>query len=418
MPLSLSHTILLLSLYFSQGVPAGFIVHVLPPLMREQGASYEIIGLFKLLALPWVLKVLWAPWIDQHNPPWSRSGAHRRQSWIVGTQGGVIVLMAVMAGFSGVPTQTLGVVLLCVLLLALNTAAATQDIATDGLAVRLLSATQRGWGNALQVGGYKLGMIVCSSALLFSIPLAGWQASLMVVAVLLFVCLMPVIRARQADSQNGTCQSDAVSSPASLRNHLDFLSQPALRAWLVVLCVFKLPDGLGSAMVKPLMVDRGLTLDEIALLTLVVSSVGLVAVFLGGLLLDRWGGRRSLPLLALAQALAMLAYVPVTAGWGGDALLWGVCLFEQVVDSISTVALFALMMHVCRPGHEGADFTLQACLQGVIAGMAGSLSGLLAGAFGLGALFSLAGGAGLLVWVGILFVHPSRLTQGASPQHT
>lgn len=422
MPLSLTHTILLLSLYFSQGVPAGFIVHVLPPLMRQEGASFEAIGLLKLLALPWVLKVLWSPWVDQRNPPWQRGTVDRRRSWILGTQGLVIVLMGILAIFTGVPTELSGVLLACSLLFLLNTAAATQDIATDGLAVTLLSPHQRAWGNAIQVGGYKLGMIVCSSALLLAIPMWGWRFSLLGVVGLLLVCLLPILYRKPSLplvsplasplASEGSAKTD--DGRVGIRSHWAFLKQPGLGAWLGVLMVFKIPDALGSAMVKPMLVDRGMGLDEIAFLTLVLSSVGLAAVFLAGMVLDRWGMSRSLMLLALLQAGAMLAYAPLALGHGGVSMIWSVCLFEQVVDAFSTVALFAIMMEVCRPGHEGADFTVQACLQGLVAGIAGSLSGFIAGLTSLGLLFIAAGGFGLLVCMIVYRMPHTRSLGGAA----
>ena len=41
-----------------------------------------------------------------------------------------------------------------------NLFAATQDIATDGLAVELLDEGERGYGNGVQVAGYRVGMIL------------------------------------------------------------------------------------------------------------------------------------------------------------------------------------------------------------------------------------------------------------------
>ena len=63
---------------------------------------------------------------------------------------------------------------------------------------------------------------------------------------------------------------------------------------------------------------------------------------------------------------------------------------------MSTVALFALMMRQCRPEHEGADFTLQASVQLLLAGLVGASSGLLAKWLGYEALFVGAGVLGLL----------------------
>lgn len=62
---------------------------------------------------------------------------------------------------------------------------------------------------------------------------------------------------------------------------------------------------------------------------------------------------------------------------------------------MSTVALFAVMMQKCRPGHEGGDFTLQASAQVLLAGLAGAASGVLAGAVGYVPLFGMAGALGL-----------------------
>jgi hypothetical protein len=44
--------------------------------------------------------------------------------------------------------------------LLINLLAATQDVATDGLAVDLLTSAERGWGNGVQVAAYRVGMIL------------------------------------------------------------------------------------------------------------------------------------------------------------------------------------------------------------------------------------------------------------------
>ena len=60
---------------------------------------------------------------------------------------------------------------------ATNLIAATHDISTDGFAVDLLSSKERGWGNGVQVAGYRLGMIFGGSALLVAFEHWGWSAT-------------------------------------------------------------------------------------------------------------------------------------------------------------------------------------------------------------------------------------------------
>src|SRR5512147_2618142 len=79
--------------YFNQGLPYGFLVLTLPVLLRQQGASATQIGALTFLAVPWSLKVLWAPWIDRHGS--DRFG--RRRSWIVPLQ---LLLTLALAGLS------------------------------------------------------------------------------------------------------------------------------------------------------------------------------------------------------------------------------------------------------------------------------------------------------------------------------
>ena len=73
---------LLSTLYLSQGLPFGFFTQALPVFMRKQHYSLEAIGLTTILALPWALKFLWAPFVDRYGS--KRLG--RRRSWILPLQ--------------------------------------------------------------------------------------------------------------------------------------------------------------------------------------------------------------------------------------------------------------------------------------------------------------------------------------------
>ena len=74
--------LVLLTLYFAQGLPSGFITQALPAILREYEVSLEMIGLSGLLLLPWALKFLWAPVVDKYFiAKWGRS-----RSWILPLQ--------------------------------------------------------------------------------------------------------------------------------------------------------------------------------------------------------------------------------------------------------------------------------------------------------------------------------------------
>ena len=390
---SMPTLVLLASLYCAQGLPSGLIAHSLPVLLRQHGVDLAVIGVLKLLALPWMLKVLWAPWVDRI----ASEGLGHHRGWILPLQTTVILCVASLALISPATLFTVQLPLLLGLILLINMAASTQDIATDGLTVRLLSERGRGLGNSLQVGGYKVGMIISGSGLLIVIDRLGWNLSLALITLLLLLCTVPIWRfPEQRQIPHQAMAAESARGPRLLLTHYrGLLAQPGMLAWLAVVLTFKLGDALGSPMIKPMLVDQGWTNTALGELTLISSVAGIGGAALGGVLYGRLGTRRSLLTFGSLQAAGIASMASLVNGGGDTGLVYVVAVGEQIADGMSTVALFAVMMKKCRPEHEGGDFTLQASAQVLLAGMVGAASGVLAMAVGYVTLFVVAGALGL-----------------------
>ncbi|MCK5881356.1 MAG: hypothetical protein KAG18_05720, partial [Sinobacterium sp.] len=146
--------VIIIGLYFAQGLPSGILAKALPPLMREYGVSLSLIGALKLLALPWFLKFLWAPFVDQRSS---------RRRWIIALQSSVIPLLLLLSLFPLESLMNQYLWLFLGALLLINTLSATQDIATDGLTASTLHESQLGIANTIQVAAYKVGLILGGS---------------------------------------------------------------------------------------------------------------------------------------------------------------------------------------------------------------------------------------------------------------
>ena len=127
---------LLLLLYLSQGIPFGFQVTALPVLLRQSGISLTIIGFSSILALPWMLKIVWAPMVDRF---WFKK-VGRRKSWLIPLQ-----LLMFMCAFSAsyIPI-TYNPALFAGIIFVMNLCASMQDIAVDGLAIDVLKEQDLG----------------------------------------------------------------------------------------------------------------------------------------------------------------------------------------------------------------------------------------------------------------------------------
>lgn len=393
---------LLASLYFSQGLPFGFFVQALPVLLRRQELSLEAIGLTSLLALPWALKFVWAPLVDRVGA----GQANHRKRWIVPLQLGAA---AVMLGASLIePSTMLGALLVCVLVA--NLLAATQDIATDGLAVDLLDHEERGVGNGVQVAGYRVGMIMGGGALLVAYDALGWSWTFAALSALLLVATLPIALTPEPARAPAAPDSEALADEAGQATEgafARFVRRPGAWAWLAVLCLYKMGEALGGGMLRPFLVDRGLSVGEVgAMLGVAGFTAGLLGALLGGWLVQRVGRLSALLVFGVVQSLGVLGYlIPALLPELPRQALYAICMGEHFTGGLATVALFTLMMDACGEQSSATDYTLQASVVVITTGAAAALSGFVAGPlgyawhFGLSGLLSLLGvAATLALW--------------------
>ncbi|MCH9687075.1 MAG: MFS transporter, partial [Deltaproteobacteria bacterium] len=306
------------------------------------------------------------------------------------------------------PAQSLTWLLVGVLLT--NLLAATQDIATDGLAVDLLQHHERGLGNGVQVAGYRVGMIVGGAALLVAFEHLGWAWTFGGAAVLMLLATVPVWRFREPARP-----AQPTAAPASVLDALRrFLGDPRRRRWLVVLALYKSGDYLGTSMLRPFFIDRGLGLTDLGVLMGAAGfSAGLLGALLGGAAVGRLGRRRALLVFGTLQAISVASYALVTTTTG--AWLYAPVIFEHLATGMATAVLFTMMMDRCRPDHAATDYTLQASVVVLASGLAAALGGTTAQLLGYGPNFVL-GGLLSLVAVGIAWRESIASRDAASRQ--
>ena len=399
--------VLLTGLYFAQGLPWGFFTQAFPVILRQRGSSLKEIGLVGLLNLPWALKFLWSPLVDR----WSGSPLGPRRGWILPLQAAAVLLLCAV-GALDVSQATGGLFWVGVGFLLLNTVSATQDIATDGLAVTLLTDAERGLGNGVQVGGYRLGMIVGGGFLLVLYSALGWQAAFGLMAGLTLLSSVPIWLYREARGVVQAAPAAAVAPRLAWWPTLVSLSRrPGALRWAGVLCLYKTGDAMATGMIRPLLVDRGLGVDDVGwLLGTAGSAAALAGAAVGGLLLSRMERRTGLLAFGVMQLLSVAVWIWPAAGPISSNGLYAVSIFEHFANSMATVALFTAMMDVCDPEQAGTDYTVQACLVVIASGGLGVLSGFAADALGYLGHFSVA-----TVACGLTVLATAALTRDGLP---
>lgn len=397
---------LLIALYLAQGLPYGFFTQALPVLLRESGYSLKAISATSLLYLPWALKFLWAPYLDHRGT---------RRQWLLIWQLSSVGAALALTQFD----LAHGFVVVLVAAFVFNLIAASQDIVTDGLAVRLLDPRERGLGNGIQVGAYRVGMILGGGLLLWVFAKTSWATMFLCMAVLLALTVPPVL------SMTDAPRGDAVPPRfiELLAGWARRIAMPGMVSFAGLIFCYRFGDAMVSNLLSPFLKDAGLTKETIALMKGTVgSATSLLGAFIGGWYVFRVSRRHALLVAGLGQAASFVLYVVAAAGIGGIQLLWTATVVEGVVGTMATVALFTLMMDASDPEHAGTDYTLFASFF-VLVNSAGTFCAAAiadaAGyvpAFAIGTLLS---AAGVLVVVHVLDTRTltARLTQ-AWHRHT
>ena len=119
-------------LYIAQMVPSSFLMTALQVIMREGQYSLATIGLLNLVRVPWTIKFLWSPFVDRHCVT-----VRDYKRTIIATE--LIYAVALLAtGLINVRSEIMLVVILAFISML---ASATQDIATDALAILSFRST-------------------------------------------------------------------------------------------------------------------------------------------------------------------------------------------------------------------------------------------------------------------------------------
>jgi len=365
---------LLASLYFTQFLPFAFFITALPVIMRKQGFTLEQIGYLYALGIPYALKFIWAPFIDRG------AGNPNHYKKIVFIMTGIYALITLAAVWIKPGDHMMA---LFALLFVGITALATQDIAVDAIATRILKPEQRGMGNGLQAAGAFVGYFVGGGIMLINYDRLGWEFTIILMAALLLLSLIPLFFLHEP--------ALPVKSRASLKDLWGFFDRKSIYPLIIVAIVAGIPLQAAYHKFRPFLTDAGLSTADIGFyIGLVGMASGILVSLLSGYLMKKIGTYKAFILILIGTLTAFPALILPTLGYTSPAYLWLAVLLGGGFSGAIHASTYALYMNFSRPGREGTDFTLQ----NAVAFLAGSVfmpsAGALADRLGYTYLYSAA----------------------------
>ena len=332
----------------ASGFPNQLTESALQAWLKDAGATNTTIGVMSYVALPYLLKPLWAPLIDRYPLPI----LGRRRGWILVMQIALAVAIALIA----FQNPAASIVPFAACAAAITFFSATQDIAFDAYRTDVSLPSERGPAAAATNLGYRAAAWLASALALLIADYFGWRPAFLIPAgVMLLFCIVTSLAPEP---------TAAPEPPRSLRESIvrplqELLGGPSAAALILVVLLFKVGDAFANKLFTPFMMDTGFPKREIALIvkTLFTGSA-IVGAVIGGVLMVRLGLLRSMLIFGIAQAVSNLLYCVLAATGKSYPIMVSAVVIEHVAGAMGNIALVALIMALCDIRYSAFQYAL------------------------------------------------------------
>lgn len=338
-----------LLLGFASGLPLALTNSTLQAWFTQSHVSIASIGTLTLLGLPYTLKFLWAPLMDQYG--FTKLG--KRRGWIALTQVGVIITLLLLANMNPENNALgMGVVALFIAFFS-----ASQDIAYDAYRTDILTPAERGLGASYMIFGYRVAILFSGGLALLIADHWGWRITYELMAFFMFISLFITYKSPSPSELPPVSTDLFATIKAAIK---DLFQREKIVLLLLFIGLYKIGDALAlSLMTNFLIKGLGFSLTEVGLAYKIVSFVAtILGAFIGGLMLIRFNLYRALLVFGIAQAFSNLTFAWL-AFVGKHFILMSASIFiENFCSGLSTAALLALMMSLCDQKYTAQQFAL------------------------------------------------------------
>ena len=375
--------VIILLLGFVSGLPLLLSFGTLSAWLREAGVDRSTIGLFALVGLPYALKPIWAPLMDGLNLPFLTRVLGRRRSWLILSQG-MLLLSLVSLAFSDPVNAPLSMAVFAVFVAFFS---ASQDIVIDAYRIEILEDEQQGMGAAMVTYGYRAGMLMAGAGTLFLADYWSWTHAYLIMGLFIVTGSVLVFFSPEPEEPQVPRASNLgmggwiyqyVVTP-----FLDFSARPGWLLILLFIVTFKLGDAFLSAMTNPFYIDLGFSKTEIAEVTKLFGVIALgVGLFIGGILIQKLGLMLSLLITGVLQAASNFAFAyQAVSGNDLEVLIFTIAI-ENITGGMGTGAFVASLSSLTSTAFTATQYALLSAFMSLGRNLLSSPSGYVVDAVG------------------------------------
>jgi PAT family beta-lactamase induction signal transducer AmpG len=364
----------------SSGFPYAMIGATLTTRLAQDGIDKKTVTAFTLAFLVYNLKVFWAWIVDGVRIPLlGRLG--QRVSWLL--LAGVAVIAAVVNLALVEPAASIQATVVAAVLVGI--AGATYDIVIDAYRIETLKPRQLGVGSGMSQYGWRIGSAAAGALALVVAGRMGWAAAYIACAAFALPAMLTGLIVGEP-ARHVTIEKKGLPAVwnSIVGPFAEFLQRTG--AWLVLLFVLvhKIGDTLSQLTVRLLFNDLAYSNDEIALYDVGFGFWAfLVGIFVGGILYNRLGLKRSVLLSLVLMGVSNLSFALLAAAGHSNAGLAAAIGFENFASGYGGVVVVAFFSALCNLQFTATQYALISAAASVLGRLlTGTTAGRLIEAFG------------------------------------
>lgn len=349
-------------MYFAQGIPRGLLSIAIPAWLASQGVSAsQIASYLAVVILPWVFKLLTGPLMDRFE--FAPMG--RRRPWVLGAQLGLSLSLLALVLVED-PAGQIGLLMLIGVLI--NTFAATQDVAVDGMAIDLTPVNEQGRLNAYMSFGKAVGWAstsAVSGVMLVSLGLAATAIVMALVSGLIFLAFVFVLE-KPGERKLPWSAGESASAPragSSFRDVFAGVNQVLWKRASVMVMAIMLFDGLISGYGEALMPIAainvfGYTTPQWSQLVAMMGLIGAGLTLALGPMIDRFGSKRILIMTISLVGVHAFLLAQTQQMWTDATYVQVMLSIWVMMLPVVMVSVIALGMTVCSGRCSATQFAI------------------------------------------------------------
>ena len=376
--MKLKNVIWVFTTYFAQGLPYSLIAVIPSVMFRDLGADLSTIGFLSILSLPWVLKFLWAPFVD------SRSTL---RSWLFNTELAIALAMALLS--LSLLSDTFSPIVFCLALGALFSA--THDIAIDGFYMDALDEDSQKKQIGFRVFAYRIALAFGAGVIITVGTAVSWKCAYGSASLIMFILyifhrffLPPATDKKRSPEKQFSAFKLAFFSYFKRDNIV----------YAVIFIVFlRAGEYMLGLMRGPFMVDLGIKIHIGWISGGVAIPASIAGAIFGGFLISKAGLLKTAIPIILFQNFTNLLYALLAFTYNeitdttGIFLVAVVNAVESFSSGIGTALLMIFLMKLCKSEYKAAHYAIGSGLMAISGVMLNSVGGIVAEITGYGWFF-------------------------------